>query len=309
MRDSPLILEEIGIELSEGAVCFTWFPFSMIIRSECEEEIVSVSDFKNDLCPFWRCESIEFYTHHTLVDEMCDICLQSCYTIVFSPTEVWMSDRDNSAHTSDDATRLSCSWFVFWYFDNSYRIASFSRQTLSHKSESIRHRCLSLLITICERYSVWCAVDIRRDVSIIETQRIVSFTSCPVLQSCITQRISMCDELLDLLTNFLSFPYTSSLKHCLRFIAKFSRIGCHVKSDFPESSKKMCRNLTGWGRLNASCAKLFGESFTHEVMISERGKFNSRRDEIFEYLFWRIAPIREGGMEMEISFHKRKFRK
>ena len=110
----------------------------MIIRSEGQEEIVSVSYFEDNPCPFWRCESIEFYAHHTLVDELCDISLDSGDAFVFSPTEVRMSDRDNAAHVTDDATRLFGSWFVFWYFDGTYRISAFSLETLIEKSCPIR---------------------------------------------------------------------------------------------------------------------------------------------------------------------------
>jgi hypothetical protein len=73
MLHSPLIFEEVGIELSESTVCFAWFFFSMIIRSECEEEIISLFYFEDNLHPFWRRESIQFYPHHTLVDELWDI--------------------------------------------------------------------------------------------------------------------------------------------------------------------------------------------------------------------------------------------
>ncbi len=138
MSHPSLIFEEIGIHLAESAMFFTGCFLPMIIRSEGQEEIVSVSDFKNYFCPFWRCESVQFYPHHTLVDELCDVSLESGDAFVFLPTEVRMSDRDNSTHITDDATRLFGRWFVFWYFDSTYRISAFSFQTFIEKSDSIR---------------------------------------------------------------------------------------------------------------------------------------------------------------------------
>jgi hypothetical protein len=38
-------------------------------------------------------------------------------------------------------------------------------------------------------------------------------------------------------------------------------------------------------------------------MIGERSEFDPRRYEIFENLYWRVTPIRERGMEMEVGFH------
>ena len=135
---SSLLFEEVGIHLSESTVFFARCFLSMIIRSECEEEIVSVTNFENYFCPFWRGESIEFYAHHTLVDELCDVSLESGDAFVFSPTEVRMSYRDNAAHVTDDATRLFGRWFVFWYFDGAYGISAFSLQTFIEESCPIR---------------------------------------------------------------------------------------------------------------------------------------------------------------------------
>jgi hypothetical protein len=67
--DPSLIFEEVGIHLSESAMFFAGCFLSMIIRSEGQEEIVSLFYFENNSCPFWCCESIEFYAHHALVDE------------------------------------------------------------------------------------------------------------------------------------------------------------------------------------------------------------------------------------------------
>lgn len=106
MFHSSLVFEEVGIHLSENAMFFARCFLSMIIRSESEEEIVSLFYFENNACPFWCGESIELYPHHALVDELCDVSLESGDAFVFLPTEVRMSDRDNSAHISDDATRL-----------------------------------------------------------------------------------------------------------------------------------------------------------------------------------------------------------
>ncbi len=137
MFHSSLIFEEVGIHLSESAVFFARSFLTMIIRSEREEEIVSFLNIKNNLSPFWRCESVQFYAHHTLVNELCDVSLESGDAIVFLPTEVRVSNRDNSAHISDNTTRLFGRWFVFWYFNSTYRILSFSFQTFIEKSDTI----------------------------------------------------------------------------------------------------------------------------------------------------------------------------
>lgn len=137
MFHSSLVFEEVWIHLSESAMFFARCFLSMIIRSEGQEEIVSVSNFKNYFCPFWRCESIEFYPHHTLVDELCNVSLESGDVFVFLPTKVRMSDRDNSAHISDDTARLFGRWFVFWYFDSAYWISSFTLETFIEKSDSV----------------------------------------------------------------------------------------------------------------------------------------------------------------------------
>jgi hypothetical protein len=76
-----------------------------------------------------------------------------------------------------------------------------------------------------------------------------------------------------------------------------------MKSDFAKTGKKMRRNLTRKHRLNTSRTKLSCKSFTHEIMIGERSEFDPRRYEIFENLYWRVTPIRERGMEMEVGFH------
>lgn len=138
MFHSYLVFEEVGIHLPESAMFFARCFLSMIIRSEGQEEIVSLLNFENYFCPFWRGESIQFYTHHTLINELCDVPLKSGDAFVFLPTEVRMSDRDNSAHISDDAARLFGRWFVFWYFDRAYRISSFTLETFVQKSDSIR---------------------------------------------------------------------------------------------------------------------------------------------------------------------------
>jgi hypothetical protein len=151
----------------------------VIIRSECEEEIISFLNIENNLCPFWRGESIQFYPHHALVDEFCNVSLESDDTFVFLPTEVRMSDRDNSAHISDDATRLFGGWFIFWYFDGAYRIFAFSFETFTEKLDTIW--LVSLLITIRPLDGIWSAVHVTREMRVIETLRIVSFGTCPVL--------------------------------------------------------------------------------------------------------------------------------
>lgn len=138
MFHSSLLFEEVGIHLSECAMFFAWCFLAMIIRSEGQEEIVSISYFDNNACPFWRGKSVEFYAHHALVDKLCDVALESDYAFVFLPTEVRMSDRDDSTHISDDATRLFGCWFVFWYFDRTYRISSFTLETFVQESDSVR---------------------------------------------------------------------------------------------------------------------------------------------------------------------------
>lgn len=165
---------------------------------------------------------------------------------------------------------------------------------------------LSLLVTICERYSTWIAIHVTREVSIIEASRIVSFCNRPLCESLMTERISLSDKSLHLLTNFLGFSGASFLEHGMCLLAKCRRIRRHMKSYLAETSEKMRRNLTRRSRLNASCTKLICESFTHEIMIGKCRKSDPRRYEIFEYLFWSVTPIRERGMEMEVGFHKEK---
>lgn len=92
-------------------------------------------------------------------------------------------------------------------------------------------------------------------------------------------------------------------------LAKCRRIRRHMKAHLAQASEKMCRNLTRWRRLDTSRTKLICESFTHEIMIRECRKLDPRRYQIREYLFWSVTPIRERGMEMEVGFHKDKFKK
>lgn len=304
MSHPSLIFEEIGIHLAESAMFFTGCFLPMIIRSEGQEEIVSVSDFKNYFCPFWRCESVQFYPHHTLVDELCDVSLESGDAFVFLPTEVRMSDRDYPTHISHDTTRLFSRWFVFWYFNSTYGISSFSFQTFIEKSDTIW--LTATLVTICHLDSAWSTVYIAREMSIIETLGIVSLRNCPLYESLLTEWVSLLYEFHYLLTDFLSFSCSSTLEHGVCWTTKRRCIRRHMKSDFTETSEKMCRNLTRGSRLNSSRAKLLCEAIAHEIMIRECRKFDPRREEIFEYLFWSVAPIRERRMEMEVGFHKEK---
>lgn len=138
MFHPSLVFEEVGIHLPESAMFFARCFLSMIIRSEGQEEIVPFSYFENNARPFWCGESVEFYPHHTLVDELCDVSLKSGDAFVFLPTEVRMRNRDDSTHISDDATRLFGRWFVLWYFNRTYRISSFTLETFIEKSDSVR---------------------------------------------------------------------------------------------------------------------------------------------------------------------------
>lgn len=165
---------------------------------------------------------------------------------------------------------------------------------------------LSLLVTICQFYCSRSAIYIAREVSIIEARRIVSLRNRPLCESLMTERISLSDKSLHLLTNFLSFSGASFLEHGMCLLTKCRRVRRHMKSNFAETNEEMCRNLTRRGRLDVSRTKLICESFTHEIMISECRKFDPRRHEIFENLFWSVTPVRERGMEMEVGFHKEK---
>jgi hypothetical protein len=79
-----------------------------------------------------------------------------------------------------------------------------------------------------------------------------------------------------------------------------------MKAHLAQASEKMCRNLTRRSRFDASLTKLICESSTHEIVIGQCSKLDPRRYEIFEDLYWRVTPIRERGMKMEVGFHKEK---
>ncbi len=307
MFHSSLVFEEVGIHLAENTMFFAGCFLAMIIRSEGQEEIVSLFYFENYFCPFWRCESVELYPHNSLIDELCYVSLESGDVFVFLPTKIRMSDRDNSAHISDDAARLFSGWFVFWYFDRAYWISSFTLETFIEKSHTIW--ITSFLITISHFNSSWSAIHVTREVGIVEPSRIVSFRNSPLCESFVTERISLFDKSLHLLTNFLGFSGASFLEHGMCLLTKCRRIRRHMKSYLAETSEKMRRNLTRRSRLNTSRTKVICESCIHEVMIGKCRKFDPRRYEIFENLFWSVTPIRECGMEMEVGFHKDKFKK
>lgn len=158
---------------------FAGYFLSMIIRSECEEEIISLSDFEDNSCPFGSSESIELDSHHTLLDELGNISLKACDATISFPAKIGMSDRDDSARVFHNSTRYFGCRFIFWDFDRADRISSFTTQAFSEKSCSIRLRLSALLVNISLLDTSRKTINIRREMSIIEGCRTVSFGLCP----------------------------------------------------------------------------------------------------------------------------------